>query len=312
MCFSWLQFTPQRFLVPLHYFLGLEVHRTPTGIHPSRAKYIIDLLTWAAMLDAKPCPTPMSSNTNLSLHDGVALENGSDYHSFVGALQYCTMISPNIVFTVNKVCQFMHHPSDVHWQVVKRILRYLKDTYHFGLFLQPSLNFNITCYTDADWASCLDDRRSTSGYCLFLGSNLVSWSSSKQKVVSRSRTESKYQGAANEVAEIAWTKSLLRELFITPTRPPLILCDNINATYLAANPILHARTKHVEINYHFVREHVLQCSLFFQFTHSDDQLVDCMTKPLSTQRFITLRSKLTVLTRPMSLRGDVKLRDVMS
>ena len=118
MCFSWLQFTPQRFLVPLHYFLGLEVHRTLTGIHLSQAKYIIDLLTRAAMLDAKPCPTPMSSNTNLSLHDGVALENGSDYHNFVGALQYCTMTSPDIAFTVNKVCQFMHHPPDVHWHVV--------------------------------------------------------------------------------------------------------------------------------------------------------------------------------------------------
>ena len=105
-------------LSPLHYFLGLEVHRTPIGIHLSQAKYIIDLLTQATMLDAKPCPTPMSSNTNLSFHDGVVLENGSDYRSFVGALQYCTMTSPDIAFTVNKVCQFMHHPSDVHWHVV--------------------------------------------------------------------------------------------------------------------------------------------------------------------------------------------------
>ena len=131
-------------------------------------------------------------------------------------------------------------------------------------------------------------------------------------MVSRSRTESKYQGAANEVAEIAWTKSLLRELSITPTQPPLILCVNISATYLATNPILHARTKHVEIDYHFVQERVLQRSLFVQFTPSDDQFVDCMSKPFSTQRFITLPSKFIVLTRPMSLRGDVKLRDVIS
>ncbi|RVW33428.1 Retrovirus-related Pol polyprotein from transposon RE1 [Vitis vinifera] len=144
---------------------------------------------------------------------------------------------------VNKVCQFMHHPSDVHWQAIKRILRYLKGTSHFGLFLQPSYDFNITCYTDADWASCPDDKCSTSGYCLFLASNLVSWSSSKQKVVSCSSAESEYRGVANGATEIAWTESLLRELSITPTRPPLILCDNISATCLAANPILHARTK---------------------------------------------------------------------
>ena len=93
----------------------MEVHHTPTGIHLSQAKHIIDLFTRAAMLDAKPCPTPMSSNTNLSLHDGVALKNDSDYRSFVGALQYCTLTRPDIAFVVNKVCQFMHHPFDVHW-----------------------------------------------------------------------------------------------------------------------------------------------------------------------------------------------------
>ena len=87
------------------------------------------------MLDAKPCPTSMSSNTNFSLHDGVALENGLDYRSFVDVLQYCTMTHLDIVFAVNKMSQFMHHPSDVHWQAIKCILQYLKGTSHFGLFL---------------------------------------------------------------------------------------------------------------------------------------------------------------------------------
>ncbi|WJZ87312.1 hypothetical protein VitviT2T_006703 [Vitis vinifera] len=129
------------------------------------------------------------------------------------------MTRPDIAFAVNKVCQFMHHPSDVHWQAIKRILQYLKGTSHFGLFLQPSYDFNITCYTDADWASCLDDKCSTSGYCLFLASNLVSWSSSKQKVVSRSSAKSEYRGVANGAAEIAWTESLLCELSTHSTSP---------------------------------------------------------------------------------------------
>ncbi|WKA01874.1 hypothetical protein VitviT2T_020126 [Vitis vinifera] len=220
------------------------------------------------MLDAKPCPTPMSSNTNLSLPDVMALKNGSDYRCFVGVLQYYTMTRPDIAFAVNKVCQFMHHPSDVHWQAVKLILRYLNGTSHFGIFLQPSFDFNITSYTNVHWASYPDDRHNTSGYYLFFGSNMVSWSSSKQKVVSQSSTELEYQWVANRAIEIAWIESLLRELSITPTRPPLILYDNINATYLATNPILHARTKHVEIDYHFVRECVLQRSLSLYPIHT--------------------------------------------
>ncbi|RVW86795.1 Retrovirus-related Pol polyprotein from transposon RE1 [Vitis vinifera] len=238
-----------------------QVHHTPTGIHLSQAKYITDLLTRAAMLDAKPCPTPMSSNTYLSFHDGVALENGSDYRSFVGAL-YLPMTSTSLAIQMLT-----------------------------GL---PALMTSVAPVATASFLPLI----------WFLG-HLPN-----KKVVSRSSAESEYRGVANGAAEIAWTESLLCELSITP--PPLILCDNISATYLAANPILHAHTKHVEIDYHFVTERVLQCSLFVQFTPSDDQLADCMTKPLSTQRFITLRSKLTVLTRPMSLRGDVKPKDVIS
>ena len=139
-----------------------------------------------------------------------------------------------------------------------------------------------------------------------MGSSLVSWASSKQKVVSRSSAESEYRSVANGAAELAWLCSLLSELCIPLQQVPLILCDNVSANYMTSNPVFHARTKHVEIDYHFVREKIVRNLLRVDFTPSEDQLADCMTKALPTQLFLDVRSKLNVLTRPLSLRGDVK------
>lgn len=213
---------------------------------------------------------------------------------------------PDNSFVVSRVCQFMHAPTTTHWSAVKHILRYLRGTPTHGLTFQASADFTLSCFTDADWASCSDDRRSTSGYCSFLGLNLISWSSTKQKVVSRSSAESEYRGLANATAEIIWLESLLRELHVPILAPSSVICDNTSALHLAANPILHARTKHIEIDYHFVRERVLAGSLTAQFTPSEDQVADIMTKPLSSSRFQSLRSKLTVVHIPIHLRGDIR------
>ena len=124
------------------------------------------------------------------------------YRSIVGALQYVTITRPEISFAVNKVCQFMHNPLEVHWQAAKRILRYLAGTMHFGLHFTKSKALSITAFCDADWGFDLDDRKSTSGYCVFLGNNLVSWSSKKQHTVSRSSTEAEFRSLAEVVAEV--------------------------------------------------------------------------------------------------------------
>lgn len=165
------------------------------------------------------------------------------------------------------------------------MLKYLKSISSFGIHFTPSEHTTLTCYTNADWANFPNDRCSTSGFCVFLGNNVVFWSSSKQKVVPHSNAESEYRGMSNVAAELIWTQSLLREIGFPLITAPLLLCDNVSATYLVANPVLHQRTKHIEIDLHFIQERVLHKQLLVRFVPSEDQLADILTKPLPSTRF---------------------------
>uniref|UniRef100_A0A2N9I804 Reverse transcriptase Ty1/copia-type domain-containing protein n=1 Tax=Fagus sylvatica TaxID=28930 RepID=A0A2N9I804_FAGSY len=252
------------------------------------------LLQKTNMHEAKLVSSPMSSNTVLSQHSGTFLSDSSVYHSVVGSLQYLSLTRPDIAFAVNKVCQYMHNPTEDHWSAVKRILRYLKHTIHHCLFLHRETTFTIQAFSDVDWASCPDDRRSTTGYCLYLGRNLLFWTSRKQRTVSRSSTEFEYHAVAQAATEIVWLQSLLSKLGILPSTPPILWYDNIGATYLAANPIFHARTKHIEIDVHYVRDLVSAKALSIRFVSSKDQIADTFTKPLPTTKFNFLRDNLNV------------------
>lgn len=295
-------------LGPLSYFLGVEVQRHGRDILLSQRMYITDLLTRAKMSQSKPVPSPITTTANLALGDSPPFHDPALYRQIVGALQYVTLSRPDITYAVNKVCQFMHSPTENHWSAVKGILRYLLGTADHGLRISHKSDATLHAYTDAafnslsafsdaDWAGCPDDRRSTGGFAIYLGSNLVSWSAKKQKTVSRSSTESEYKALADTVAELTWLETLLRELRVKTTTPNL-WCDNLGATYLSANPIFHARTKHVEVDFHFVREKVAQGKLSVQFISTQDQIADVFTKPLAVDRFVFLKSKLRVGDRP--------------
>ena len=168
-----------RDLGQLSYFLGIEVAYDGGSMHLSQSKYITNLLQRTSMLDSKAAATPGTVGLSLSQFDGDLMDDVTMYRSVVGALQYATLTRPDIAFSVNKACQFMHRPTSTHWSSVKRILRYLKGTTTHGLFLQPSAHFTVQAYIDADWGAQPDDRRSSSGYLVYLGNNLVSWTASK-------------------------------------------------------------------------------------------------------------------------------------
>jgi hypothetical protein len=266
----------------LEYFLGIEVKKQGSGLLLSQKRYALDLLKRAKMDRCKAISTPMSSTEKLYRGHGTLLKDKKQfrYRSIVGGLQYLTMTRHDLAFAVNRVCQYIQSPTDAHWASVKRILRFVKGTVNQGLLIQRSGTTMLSGFSDADWAGCPDDRRSTSGFAVFLRDNLVSWSSRKQATVSHSSTEAEYKALTNVTAEMIWVQSLLKELGVFQHKPPRLWCDNLGATYLASNLVFHARTKHIEVDFHFVREQVARKALDIRFISSKDQLADMLTKPL--------------------------------
>ncbi|KAJ4790150.1 polyprotein [Rhynchospora pubera] len=292
-----------RDLGSIHYFLGIEATVCKEGLMLNQTKYIENLLTKHNMMTAKPCTTPMATFTQFTSDDSELFEDPQLYRSAVGALQYATLTRPDISFAVNKCAQFMHNPTNNHWIAVKRVLRYLKGTVSHAFLIQSQSSLSLHAYSDSDWAGSVDDRRSTSGFCLYLGRNLISWSAKKQPTVSRSSTEAEYRSLALACTEVMWLENLLKELHISLIATPTLWCDNIGATFLASNPSFHARTKHIEIDYHFVRERILTGQLMAKFLCSADQIADIMTKPLPTIRHQFLRSKLNVVVTNLACGG---------
>lgn len=281
----------------LHYFLGIEVHHLPNGILLSQHKYLHDLLLATKMDKATSVKSPMATTCQLQINDGEPMADPNLYRRTVGALQYACLTRPDLAFAVNKLCQFLSAPTNTHWAACKRVLRYVNDTIHHGLYITPSSDKRLQAFCDADWAGSAHDRRSTGGFALYLGPNLISWSAKKQPTVARSSTEAEYRAVANTTAEIIWIRSLLKELKQPTPNPTIIWCDNIGASYLAVNPCFKARTKHIEVDFHFVREQVKAGNIAVQYISSLDQLADIFTKPLSTSRFLQHKNKLRILQR---------------
>jgi hypothetical protein len=185
----------------------------------------------------------------------------------------------------------MYDPREPRLTATKRILWYLQGTLDHGLLLRRASTSDLVVYIDADWAGCPDTCWSTSGYAVFLGDNLVSWSSKRQHVVSRSSAEVEYCAVANSVAEACWLRQLLVELHNPLSRATLVYCDNVSAVYLSTNPVQHQRTKHVEIDLHFVREHVVIGDVRVLHVMTTSQFADIFTKGLPSSEF---RSSLNI------------------
>ncbi|GJS96815.1 ribonuclease H-like domain-containing protein [Tanacetum coccineum] len=202
------------------------------------------------------------------------------------------------IVNFQQVCLYMHDPRGPHFAALKRIMRYVLGTLELGLQLYASATTSLVGYTDADWAGCPSTRRSTSGYCVFLGDNLLSWSAKRQHTISHFSVEAEYRGVANVVAETAWIRHLLRELHSPLLTATLVYCDNVSAVYMSANPVQHQRTKHIEIDIHFVRDMVKAGHVRVLHVPSRFQYADIFTKGLPSALFEDFRSSLSVRPPP--------------
>ncbi|GJX69199.1 ribonuclease H-like domain-containing protein [Tanacetum coccineum] len=208
--------------------------------------------------------------------DGVPVQDPTMYHSLAGGLQYHTFTRPYLSYA---------------------------GTLDLGLHLYASSTTSLVGYTDVDWAGCPSTRRFTSGYCVFLGDNLLSWSAKRQHTLSRSSAEAEYRGVANVVAETAWLRNLLRELHSPLSTATLVYCDNVSAVYMSANYVQHQRTKHIEIDIHFVRDMVTAGQVRVLHVPSRFQYTDIFTKGLPSTLFEEFRSSLSVRPPPALTAG---------
>ncbi|GAA0186912.1 transmembrane signal receptor [Lithospermum erythrorhizon] len=194
---------------------------TSDHIFLSQKKYATEIIEKAGMSSCKPSSTPVDCKAKLSRSFGNSYHNPTEYRSLAGALQYLTLTRPDISYVVQQICLFMHNPH-------------------------------------ADWGDCPDTRRSTSGYCVYLGDNLISWSAKRQPTLSRSSTEAEYRGVANVVFESCWIRNLFLELHFPISSATMVHCNNVSVVYLSGNPVQHQRTKHIEMDIHFVCEKLLE------------------------------------------------------
>ena len=171
----------------------------------------------------------------------------------------------------------------------------MKGTKDYGLWYKLGGNLDLKVFTDADWAGNIDDRKSTSGGAFFLGKRLVSWTSKKQYCTSQSTTKAKYVAAAVNCSNIVWFKQLLEGMKVEIKEPVVMLCDNTSAINISKNLVMHSKTKHIAIKYHFFRELVQDKEIRLEYVHSKEQITDIFTKPLPKDAFLYLRGKLGVI-----------------
>ncbi|GJS14014.1 putative RNA-directed DNA polymerase [Tanacetum coccineum] len=247
------------------------------------------------MLDCKPIETPIETNHKLSILPDQVPTNKERYQRLVGKLIYLSHTNPDIAYAVSVVSRFMHAPSKVYMKAVYRILKYLKSSPGKGLFFGKNQNHQVCGYTNADWAGDRTDGKSTSGYFTFVGGNLVTWRSKKQKVVSRSSAEAKFQGMVHGVCELIWIKRVLKDLGLNLTSPMQLHCDNQAVVKIANNPVQHNTTKHVEIDRHFIKDHLEKKTVELSYVASKDQLADMLTKAICGRVFQCSLDKLGMI-----------------
>ncbi|XP_019253864.1 PREDICTED: uncharacterized protein LOC109232553 [Nicotiana attenuata] len=290
----------------LNYFLGIEVLYCDSGVLLHQKKFTHDLLESFDSSASSVVVCPLTINEKLKASVGDLLPKPEEYRCLVGKLNFLTHTRPDISFAVQHLSQFLQSPRIPHMQAALYLLRYLKGTSDFGLFFSHSPDLGLRVYCDSDWASCADSRRSVTGFCVFLGDCLVSWKSKKQPVVSLSSAEAEYRAMSKAAAEVTWLSRLLSDFGLSSSARVSLFCDNQAALHIARNPVFPERTKHIELDCHFIRGKIGDGLISLAHVSSAAQVADILTKALPGPAHHLHLGKLGVLS-PSNLRGAVRI-----
>jgi hypothetical protein len=282
----------------MRYFLGLEVLQRADGIFICQRKYAQEVLERFNMAGCNAVYNPVVPGFKLVTDSAGMAINSTQYMQMVGSLIYLTSIRPGIMFVVNLLSRYLAHPTELHLQAVKRVLRYIKGTLSYGIFYKQSGDVELVAYTDNDHAGDLEDRKSTSGFLFVLSSRAVSWSSKKQPVVTLSTTEAEFIAAASCAYQAVWLRRMLEKLDHASAGTTIIYCDNSSTIKLSKNPVMHGRSKHIDVRFHFLRELTRDGVVTLLHCRSQEQLADIMTKPLPRVVFEKLRMLMGVCEDP--------------
>lgn len=275
--------------------MGIEVLQGCNGIFIGQKKYIKDMLNGFNMSDCNPVKNPIVPGSKLLKADKGAEVDSTLFKQLVGSHMYLTATRPDIAHSVSLISRFMEHPKENHFLVAKRILRYLQGTQNLEIFYKAGGNEELFAYTDSDYAGDLEDRKSTSGYAFLLGGGVISWISKKQPVVSLSTTEAEFIAAALCACQCVWLRRILEHLNHCQKGATVMFCDNVSTIKLSKNPVLHGRSKHIDVRFHFLRDLCNDGVIELNYCSTRDQLANIMTKPLKVEDFQHLRSALGML-----------------
>ena len=277
----------------LSYYLGIEVQQSPSSITLSQAGYAIKILKKSGMADSNPSHTPMEERIKVSKESSFPLVPATEYRSIIGSLRYLVNTRPDIAFSVGVASRFMEKPTTEHQAIVKKILRYIRGTVGYGItYDRGKKDSRLIGYSDSDYAGDIDQRKSTSGMAFFLGSNLITWSSQKQRTVALSSCEAEYVSAAIAACQGVWLIAILDDIRMRSRCKVILRVDNMSAIALGKNPVFHERSKHIDTKYHFIRECIEMGTIEMEHVSTQDQLADIFTKALGRVKFKEMRQRL--------------------
>ncbi|XP_039778465.1 uncharacterized mitochondrial protein AtMg00810-like [Panicum virgatum] len=278
----------------LHYYLGLQVTQSKEGITVCQSAYAAKILEAADLSECKSSCTPMEPQLKLSKLSSAPTVDATFYRSIVGSLRYLVNSRPDLAYSVGYISRFMENPTTKHLGAVKRVLRYVAGTLHYRCHYKRKKGAQLIGFSDSDLASDVDTRKSTTGVLFFLGDNIITWQSQKQKIVPLSSCEAEYIAGTTAACQGIWLAWLLAELRGEEAGAINLKIDNQSAIVLSRNPVFHYSSKHIDVRYHFIRECVEENRVQIQSMGTSKQLADILTKALGRERFCDLRSRIGV------------------